>query len=114
MSEQMRPKTPDALDRALDEWKVGEPLPPRFQEQVWRRIAQEQSSPSGWQFVLGWLNELLARRTVAASYLVILVISGVVLGSWTAQLERNRLDAAMGSSYVRSIDPALHVSRSTP
>jgi hypothetical protein len=47
-------------------------------------------------------------------YLAILIVSGVVLGSWTAQVQRSRLDAALGSLYVRSVDPALHVSRSNP
>ncbi len=97
------------LHEVLRQWTVDTPLPPRFQEQVWRRItrAETKSQPMMpfWAGLLRLVEANLPRPKVAYSYVVILLLVGVVGGAWAAQRETSRLDAALGSRYVQSIDP---------
>jgi hypothetical protein len=106
------PEDDDPLRQVLHQWKVETPLPPRFQEEVWRRITRVEAKPER-TFLAGLLSLLdvsLARPKVAYSYLIILLLLGVVGGSWAAQREANRLDAALGSRYVQSVDPYQKVA----
>ena len=104
----------DQLREVLREWTVAPPLPPRFQEQVWRRIARAEAKPQPAKRLWSWLLHLaemnLPRPNFAYSYVAILLLLGVVGGAWAAQRETNRLDAALGSRYVQSIDPYQKVA----
>ena len=106
----MNPLTPiesdEQISRVLRAWAVDTPLPPRFQERVWRRISQAETKPaSGWGGVMQWLAETFVRPRVACTYMALLVGCGVAAGVWTAQVERNRLDITLGERYVQSLDP---------
>ena len=106
------PENDEPLREVLRQWKVETPLPPRFQEQVWQRIGRAETRPQR-TFLAALLNLLdiaLARPKVAYSYLAILLLLGMAAGSWAAQKEAGRLDAALGSRYVRSIDPYQKVA----
>lgn len=112
MSTNQSPENDEPLRQVLHQWKVQTPLPPRFQEQVWRRISRAEARPQR-TFLPGLLNLLtvsLACPKVAYSYVVVLLLLGVVAGSWAAQKEASRLDAALGSRYVQSIDPYQKVA----
>ena len=104
----------DQLREVLREWTVDTPLPPRFQEQVWRRIAKAEAKPQSAKRLWSWLLHLaevnLPRPKFAYSYVAILLLLGVVGGAWAAQRETNRLDTALGSRYVQSIDPYQKVA----
>ncbi len=97
------------LNEAMRQWTVETPLPPRFAEQVWRRIAQAEVKTQPRITVFSWLRRLvetsLPRPQFAYSYVAILLLLGIVSGAWAAQRQTTRLDAAMGSRYVQAVDP---------
>ncbi len=107
----MRPKqTHDddqSLRQVLRQWTVDTPLPPRFQEQVWRRIAraENQPAPSLWGSLSRWVEVLLPRPQFALSYVAALLVVGVAAGSLAAQVTVRRLNADLGLRYVQSLDP---------
>lgn len=103
------------LDKAMRQWVVGAPLPPRFQDQVWQRIAdsEPQATLTFWDLLRRLIEVNLPRPRFAYSYVAILVLLGVVSGAWTAQRQTSRLNAALGSRYVQSVDP-YHQSVSDP
>ena len=99
------------MDGVLRRWVVGTPLPPRFQEQVWRRIERVEATPevapqAAW---LRFLEFVLPRPKVAGVYLAVLLASGVTAGSWAAQRQNARIVSSLGSRYLQSVDPYLAV-----
>ena len=103
-------KTPDddkALRKVLGEWRVDAPLPPRFQERVWQRIAKTETRPEPAAKVGLWrlIEAVLPRPRFAYAYLAVLLVSGVTAGSWAAQIKTSRLDSELSMRYVQSIDP---------
>lgn len=106
MSTKQNPDKDDALDKVLRQWRVEAPLPPGFQEQVWRRIAraEQQEEPALWT-MLNRLIEVLPRPKVALVYLAVFLAFGVAAGSLTAQARSNRMESALSLRYVQSIDP---------
>ena len=97
----------ERLEKSLRKWEVKDPLPPRFREQVWQRIAQTETraKETVWARLTRLIEVALPRPKVALPYLAALVVAGVVAGSWTARVQNNRLDAALSSRYVQSLDP---------
>jgi len=98
---------PENLDRALREWEIHDPLPPRFQERVWQRIAREEAQTliNPWSLFSNWLGQLLARPSMAVSYLVLLLFSGLLAGYWQARVEQTHTLEQLGSRYVQMLDP---------
>ncbi len=96
-----------SLRQVLRQWTVDTPLHPRFQEQVWRRIAraETQSAPSPWGSLARWIEGLLPRPRFAFSYIAALLVLGVAAGSLAAQVMTRRLNADLGLRYVQSLDP---------
>lgn len=96
-----------ALREALREWTVEAPLPPRFQEGVWQRIAQSDrhAAPVGWTGLRRLIELALPRPKFAFAYLLAVLALGVAAGSWTAQVRTSRLDSELSLRYVQLIDP---------
>lgn len=98
----------------LKEWKVETPLPPRFQEQVWRRVEREEARPaavsSWWATFQRWIANALPRPALAAAYVAVLLAAGAGVGWTQARHESSRVSNQLGLRYVRSVDPhqALH------
>jgi hypothetical protein len=107
----IEPENPEALRRALRKWSVNEPLPPRFQEGVWRKIQEAESSAlpavstTFWSLCRAWLNAALPRPAVATAYLLMLLFIGAGAGIWQARSQTSRLDDTLGARYVQSVDP---------
>lgn len=97
----------DQLRSVLREWKLNEPLPPRFREQVWSRIEGRaaRESISLWQFIVNWTNHVVARPALAVASAVILLTLGLAGGFFRAQHDNAKLDSMMETRYVQSIDP---------
>jgi|SRR5215471_7744475 len=95
------------LDNALLAWEVKNPLPPRFREQVWRRIERAEAlGPAGlWPGLVRWLNQTLARPSVALSYVTVLLLAGVLAGLLQARVEKTRTVEELSSRYVQVLDP---------
>lgn len=105
-----QPAEKDAdMDQILKQWSVDAPLPPRFQEQVWKRIASAEARPEAaigfWSLVRRVVE---ARPNFAYAYVAVLLLLGVASGAWAAQHQANRLNADLGSRYVQSVDPYHH------
>ena len=98
-----------AFDRALREWQIQDPLPPRFREQVWRRIERVEDhapAPLRTQF-LAWIGQGLARPSLAVSYVTLLLLTGLLAGYLQARTDATRAEKALSSRYVQMIDPYL-------
>jgi hypothetical protein len=107
----MKPENPmqsdEALRQVLQQWKVDAQLPPRFQEQVWRRIerSEPQAQAPAWMFLFYRLTAALARPSLAASYVTLLLLAGLLAGYWQARITKTHNDEALGSRYVQMVDP---------
>ncbi len=100
------------MDQILRQWSVDAPLPPRFQEQVWKRVARSETGSEAaigfWSWVRQMVEANLPRPRFAYAYVAILLLLGLVSGAWAAQHQANRLNADLGSRYVQSVDPYHH------
>jgi hypothetical protein len=112
MKANQTPEDDTALRGVLRQWKVETPLPPRFQEQVWQRIAraEAQASPKFWTTIIRWVEIMLPRPKFAVAYVSAVLILGVAAGSLAAQAANRRLNADLGQRYVASLDPYHPVS----
>ena len=97
----------EPLRRLLREWVVDVTLPPRFQEQVWRRIAHrgEEAKPSLRQAFRHWLESAFSRPALAISYVAVLLIAGLTTGYVQAQDKSARAESQWRTLYVQSVDP---------
>jgi hypothetical protein len=95
------------LSEVLVEWKVEAPLPPRFREGVWRRIARAEKAAEAPWWAGAWhrLTTRLARPGVAFSYLALLLTLGGLGGYWTANVKNRQLETALSLRYVQALDP---------
>jgi len=101
------PEDDEPLRNALREWEMDTPLPPRFHEQVWRRIArvEAQSQPTLGTRFRRWLELVLPRPKTAFAYVAILLILGMAAGSLTAEIRSNQMEATLSAQYLRSVTP---------
>lgn len=99
------PESDERLRTLLRSWVVDTPLPPRFQEQVWRRIERLEAQPTLWTLLRSTLLTSLPRPKVAFAYVSVLLALGVTAGAWAAQVKTSRTEADLGSRYVQAIDP---------
>jgi len=97
------------LRQTLREWKVEAPLPPRFQEQVWRRIelTEAQDRTPAWVRIWERMSAALARPSLAFSYITLLLAAGLLAGYWQVHATRAQADENMGARYVQLVDPFL-------
>ena len=68
----------EPLHELLAQWKVAESLPPRFQEQVWKRIeqAETQKSQTSLAAVVRWIEAVFRRPALASAYVAVLLFGG--------------------------------------
>ncbi|MCI0747677.1 MAG: hypothetical protein L0Y58_19910 [Verrucomicrobia subdivision 3 bacterium] len=107
MSDSQSEQKPDAFERALARWRVNNPLPPRFQEQVWRKIegAQARRRIGLGQLLRDWLKTIMPRPAVAGSYFAVVLVAGLLVGTWQAQEHNARAEQTLARKYVQSVDP---------
>jgi hypothetical protein len=96
-----------AQDKVLRLWTVEAPLPPGFQESVWRRISRGESrtEPAVWAGLRRWVEDLLPRPKTALAYCGIVLAAGVAAGALAAQIRNSRVDSDLSARYVRTIAP---------
>ena len=89
------------LSGLLRESRVSPALPPRFQENVWRRIEDAEAPASG-----SWLEALVAlilRPRFAYATVAALMFAGILLGAYSgAQTARHDAE----TRYVESVAPS--------
>jgi len=104
------PQGDDApLDALLQEWKPKPSLPPRFQEQVWRRIERAETAPVPTvtlaQLFAAWLANKLPRPALATAYVAVLLVIGASVGWSQARQETARVTIELGARYAQAVDP---------
>jgi hypothetical protein len=89
------PENEDRLRALLRSWVVDAPLPPRFQEQVWRKTERAEVQPESpfWVGFFRLVEVALPRPKVALAYVSVLLAVGVTAGAWAAQVKTNRTQA---------------------
>jgi hypothetical protein len=96
-----------ALGSLLQAWKVRETLPPRFQQQVWHRVEREEArkSTSLLDFISRWLVGWMAKRSMAISYVALLLLTGLASGYWQGRVSSEHTSHSLSTRYVRMMDP---------
>ena len=100
----------DASLRALlRKWKPEASLPPRFQEQVWRRIERAETAPmssvSLAAVFANWLTNLLPKPALATAYVTVLFVVGASVGWSQARQETARVTGELSTRYAQTVDP---------
>jgi len=97
------------LDVLLHEWKADAALPPRFQEEVWRRIAHADTPVRiPWWAELWQLLEAAFRRpALAVVYVTVLLLVGFGAGLMQAREKASQVDHTLEARYLQSVDPYL-------
>jgi len=94
------------LKGLLQEWRVTTPLPPRFSEQVWKRIERaDVPSVSVIAALRAWFAMAFARPAFVVSYVSVLITVGLALGFVQANHKAAQWDRQLEARYVHSIDP---------
>ena len=97
------------LDALLQEWKPQPSLPPRFQEQVWRRIERAEIAPAPTatlaQVFAALVASKLPRPALAMAYLAVLLVIGAGAGWGQARQETARVRTELGARYAQAVDP---------
>ena len=98
-----------AFRAMLREWSVTEPLPPRFQAQVWKRIESAEALPvtrgSPWRLLMDWVNALLPRPAFALACATVLLLVGGAAGWAQARYEAAQVGGVLEARYLRVVDP---------
>jgi hypothetical protein len=107
MKPNIEPCDSGGLNKALAQWEAKTPLPPRFQEQVWKRIERAEATYSfSFATVLVRLLEVvLPRPKVALAYVSCILAVGVAAGALAAQVRSSRMESDLGTRYVQRLDP---------
>jgi anti-sigma factor RsiW len=105
----MKPENPapqdEALSKALRQWRLDAPLPPQFQEQVWRRIERAETRVPAWLLLFRQFNAALMRPSLAVGYVVLLLLVGSVAGYHHAQTVNAQAEQLLSQRYVQMLDP---------
>ncbi len=106
----MKPKNPSQendppLSRVLGQWKVDATLPPRFQENVWRRIAQQETKAGPRQSFISWIEAAFKRPALVTSYVTVLLFIGLTAGYLQAHDKMLDEQSRERTLYVQSVDP---------
>jgi len=107
MNPQNSPEENGALSKLLREWKVETPLPPRFEDNVWQRIAREElpALAGFWTQLAHWIGSALARPSLAAGYVALPLAAGLLAGYCQARAEKAHALETLSSRYVQMVDP---------
>jgi hypothetical protein len=99
----------DRLTRLLSDWRLETNLPPRFQEDVWKRIARAENAgaPSFLGQLWNVLDAAFRRPVPAVAYVTVLVAIGLSVGMLRARETTSRLDHTLEARYLQSVDPYL-------
>ena len=103
----MNPGDDKSLQEALAKWKVAAPLPPRFQDNVWRRIerAEAARAESFGQLCQAWVERLFGRPAFALSYVAVLLFFGLTAGYWHGRVDRRQVNTQLAERYVQTVSP---------
>lgn len=94
------------LSEVLRAWQVCGPLPPRFQERVWKRIEAAEARP----LTTGWSDRFavaFARPAFAMVCAALMLLAGLSAGLWRANRATEHWDSELAQRYVSAVNPDL-------
>ena len=100
----MNPGHDKRLNALLREWQPQVDLPPRFESDVWHRIAMNEEKRSSW-LNFDWLLEMTCRPRLAFAIVTLAVLLGTGLANWQAVSSYHHAMATSKSRYILSVDP---------
>jgi hypothetical protein len=100
----MNPEHDQRLDSLLRDWQPQVDLPPRFESEVWRRIALAQEKPASW-LNFDWLFWITNQPRLAFAVVMTAVVLGTGLATWQAQRNYHQEVVASKVRYIQSVDP---------
>lgn len=100
----MNPELEQHLDALLQDWQPEVDLPPRFESEVWHRIALAQEKRSDF-WNLDWLFRMTCQPRLAFAIVATAVLLGTGLANWEAERNYHHEMAASKSRYIHSVDP---------
>jgi len=103
----MNPEHDQRLKALLREWQPGTDLPPRFESDVWHRIALNEEKRSSW-LNFDWLFERTCRPRLAFAIVTVAILMGTGLANWQAMSSYRHDLATSKSRYILSVDPFAH------
>jgi hypothetical protein len=97
----------DELRQVLRQWNVDATPSPRFQENVWKRIARStpETRPNLVSVFAARIESLFRSPALATSYLGVLLFLGTGLGYMQANHTKEEARSQFQSMYVQSVDP---------
>ena len=97
----------DPLRELMAHWKVETPLPPRFQQAVWERIAARSRSTTAslWSILCLWLEDGFRRPAWAVSFAALFLMAGLAFGLWRGYETTRDMDRDLARRYVQMVDP---------
>ena len=100
----MNPETDPRLKALLHEWQPEADLPPRFESEVWHRIALNEEKHSTW-LNFDWFFQITCQPRLAFAIVALAVLLGTGLANWQAVRGYHHEMAASKSRYIHSVDP---------
>jgi hypothetical protein len=100
----MNPEPEQRLNALLRDWQPQVDLPPRFESEVWRRIALAQEKRSGF-WSLDWVFRMTCQPRLAFAIVATAILLGTGLADWRAARNYHDEMAASKSRYIQSVDP---------
>lgn len=98
-----------SLHALLKEWQPEASLPPRFRDQVWRRIERTEAAlvlpGSLTTVVANWIANVLPKPALATAYVMVLLVIGASMGWRLARQKTARVTYELSARYVKAIDP---------
>lgn len=95
----------ERLSKLLHKVRLAPPLPPRFQESVWRRIEKSESPanlpPSPLAWLERWVTRLLLPRVAMAGLTCLLVVGGLTGVATSANSAKQRAQ----ERYLAAVAP---------
>lgn len=94
--------TDPQLREVLRIWQVNEPLPPRFQERVWKRI---EAAEAPKHETTSWVAALFLRPAFATATVTLLLLAGLSAGYLRANHDAAHWDRELSQRYVAALNP---------
>lgn len=91
------------LSALLRESRVSPTLPPRFQENVWRRIESAEAPPVTIWSGLDAMAALILRPRFALATATALIAAGALFGAYSGDMAANR---AAQAQYIAAVAPS--------
>ena len=95
----------EKLQQLLQEWKVSEAVPPRFQERVWQRV-EDADTPA--RTSMSWFTALFMRPAFATVAAAMLLVGGLTIGYVRANHDAAQWNEQLAHRYVASVNPYSH------